>query len=208
MPAARRVARSGWKSSRQPDADVAHELLTTSGASGVAGLPSGSSSHWNPWWIPVEVAIPRSLNILTAIHVASGATPTELPPASPPTITPIVQVPWPLTSTGVVGCCPFGSYQLLVPPRQRLARSGWVTSTPVSMFATTIPWPRYPRFHSAGALTRATFVSAGADVAAVGVGGADTARLGRISRTSWRAASSLITAGVAVTAMALMIHNG
>jgi hypothetical protein len=120
----------------------------------------------------------------------------------------MVQVPWPLTSVGVVGCSPFGSYQLLVPPRQRPARSGWVTSTPVSMFATTIPWPRYPRSHSAGALTRAAFVSAGADVAVAGVGGAGTARLGRISRTSWRAASSPITAGVAVTAMALTIHNG
>src|SRR5215813_1174014 len=188
MPTARRFARSGSKSSTHPEADIAHESLTTSGASAVAGLPSGSSSHWNPWWIPVEVAVPRSLNILTAIHVASGASSTELPPASPPTITPIVHVPWPLTSVGVAGCSPFGSYQLLVPPRQRLARSGWVTSTPVSMFATTIPWPRYPRFHSAGALTRATFVSAGADVAAVGVGGAGvggacTARLGRISRT-------------------------
>src|SRR5262249_54797160 len=127
----------GLKSSTQPEADIAHELLTTSGASAVAGLPAGSSSHWNPWWIPVEVAVPRSLNILTAIHVASGATPTELPPASPPTITPIVQVPWPLTSTGVVGCCPFGSYQLLVPPRQRLARAGWGTSTP----APTLPPP-------------------------------------------------------------------
>src|SRR5262249_9601230 len=154
------------------------------------------------------VAVPRSLNILTAIHVASGATPTELPPASPPTITPMVRVPWPLTSVGVVGCCPFGSYQLLVPPRQRPARSGWGPSTPVARFATTLPWPRYPRFHSAGALTRATFVSAGADVAVAGVGGACTSRLGRISRTSLWAASSLMTAGVAVTAMALTIHNG
>src|SRR5262245_31136733 len=88
MPAARKVARSGSKSSRQPEAHVAHELLSTSGASAVAGFPSGSSSHWNPWWIPVEVAVPRSLKILTAIHDASGATPTELPPVSPPTITP------------------------------------------------------------------------------------------------------------------------
>ncbi|HEY8112559.1 MAG TPA: hypothetical protein VII16_06790, partial [Actinomycetes bacterium] len=47
--------------------------------------------------------------------------------ASPPTITPMVHVPWPLTSVGVVGCSPFGSYKLLVPPRQRLARSGWLT---------------------------------------------------------------------------------
>src|SRR5262249_29445144 len=119
MPAARRLARSGSKSSRQPEADVAHELLTTSGASGVAGFPSGSSSHLTPWWIPVGVAAPRSLKILPAIHVASGAPPTELPPASPPTITPMFQVPWPLTSVGVAGCSPFGSYQLLVPPRQR-----------------------------------------------------------------------------------------
>src|SRR5215472_16020062 len=170
MPAARRLARSGWKLSRQPDFYIAHESLTTSGASALPGLPSGSSSHWNPWWIPVEVAVPRSLKILTAIHVASGAIPTELPPASPPTITPMVQVPCPLTTVGVAGCSPFGSYQLLDPPRQRLARSGWVTSTPVSMLATTIPWPRYPRSHTAGALTRATFVSAGADAGVAGVG--------------------------------------
>src|ERR1700745_1701135 len=168
MPAARRLARAGWEASRHPAGGRGHESLTTSGASAVAGLPSGSSSHWNPWWIPVEVAVPRSLKILTAIHVASGAIPTELPPASPPTITPMVQVRWPLTSVGVAGCSPFGSYQLLVPPRQRLARSGWVTSTPVSMFATTIPWPRYPRSHSARALTRATFVSAGAEGAGGG----------------------------------------
>src|SRR5512132_1393437 len=111
MLAARRLARSGWKSSKQPELDIVQESFTTSGASAVAELPSGSSNHWNPWWMPREVAVPRSLNILTAIQVASGATPTELPPASPPTITPMVHVPWPLTSVGVVGCSPFGSYQ-------------------------------------------------------------------------------------------------
>src|SRR5262249_40248657 len=134
MPAAHKVARSGSKSSRQPEAEVAHELLTTSGASAVAGLPSGSSSHWNPWGIAGGVGVPRAVELWRAIHAASGAPPTELPRASPPTITPMVRVPWPLTSVGVAGCSPFGSYQLLVPPRQRLARSGWVTSTPVSMF--------------------------------------------------------------------------
>jgi hypothetical protein len=72
---------------------MVQELFTTFGASAVAGLPSGSSSHWYPRWIPVEVAWPRSLKILTAIHRASGATPTEVPPPSPPTITPIVWVP-------------------------------------------------------------------------------------------------------------------
>src|SRR5689334_10926647 len=192
MPAVRKLARSGWKSSMQPEAAIVHESLTTPGASAVSGLPSGSSSHWNTCWIHVVVAVARSLKILTAIHVASGAIPTELPPASPPTITPMVQVPWPLTSVGVAGCSPFGSYQLLAPPRQRPARSGWVTSTPVSMLATTIPWPRYTRSHSAGALTRATFVSAGADVVvstAGGAGGDGTTRSGRISRTSAGAAS-------------------
>src|SRR5882757_5030439 len=54
---------------------------------------------------------------------------------------------------GVGGCCPFGSYQLLVPPRHFPARSACVASTPVSMFATTMPWPRKPRSHIAGALT-------------------------------------------------------
>ena len=94
--------------------------------------------------MPVEVAVPRSLKIFTAIQVASGATPMEEPPLLPPTMTPIVWVPWPFTSVGVVGCWPLGSYQLFVPPRHLPARSGCVASTPVSMFATTIPWPRNP----------------------------------------------------------------
>src|SRR6266550_699160 len=125
IPAARRLPRSGWKSRLQPPADIVQESLTTSGASAVAGFPSGSSSHWNPRWIVVEVVLPRSLKIFTAIHFASGATPIELPPASPPTMTPIVWVPCPFTSVGVLGCCPFGSYQLLLPPRQRPTMSGW-----------------------------------------------------------------------------------
>src|SRR6185312_2264746 len=144
------------------------------------------------------VAEPRSLKIFTAIHLAPGATPTPVPPADPPTITPIVQVPWPLMSVGVVGCWPFGSYQLFEPPRQDAARSGWVASTPESMFATTTPWPRSPRSHTAGALTRATFDSAAAvaAVAAVDAGPAIDS-LSLISWTSGRAASRRMTAGFA-----------
>src|SRR5436305_4917196 len=45
MPAARRLRRSFWNSESHPVTAIVHELLTTFGASGVAGLPSGSSSH-------------------------------------------------------------------------------------------------------------------------------------------------------------------
>src|SRR5439155_5703935 len=128
--------------------------------------------HWYPLWIPVVVAAPRSLKTFTAIHRASGATPTAVPPASPPTITPIVAVPCPLMSVGVVGCSPFGSYQLLLPPRHRPARSGCPASTPVSRLATTTPWPRYPRSHIAGALTSATLDSGGTVLLVVAAGAA------------------------------------
>src|SRR5689334_22264294 len=114
MPPARRLRRSGWNSRLQPAAEPVHEAFTTSGASAVAGLPSGSSSHWNPLWIAVVEAAPRSLKIFTAIQRAPGATPIAVPPAEPPTITPAVAVPCPLTSVGTLGCWPFGSYQLLV----------------------------------------------------------------------------------------------
>ena len=69
----------------------------------------------------VAVAVPLSLKILAAIHVAPGAMPIDVPPASPPTMTPIVAVPWPLRSVGVVGCWPYGSNQEFEPPRQRAA---------------------------------------------------------------------------------------
>ncbi len=124
MPAARRFCRSSWNSRLHPGELSVHELLTTFGVSAVLGSLSGSSSHWKPRWIPAVVATPWSLKILTAIHLASGATPIEVPPASRPTMTPIVHVPWPFTSIGVVGCWPFGSYQLFDPPRQPAARSG------------------------------------------------------------------------------------
>src|SRR5690349_23876550 len=45
-PAARSARRSGWNSRLQPDVDIVQESLTTFGASAVAGLRSGSSSHW------------------------------------------------------------------------------------------------------------------------------------------------------------------
>ena len=70
------------------------------GASSVAALRSGSSSHWYPRWIRLSVDEPWSSKILTAIHFASGAIPRAVPPASPPTITPVTQVPCPLASNG------------------------------------------------------------------------------------------------------------
>src|SRR5262245_24980012 len=45
MPAARRLTRSCWKVRSQPGLEKVHESLTTLGASGVLGLPSGSRSH-------------------------------------------------------------------------------------------------------------------------------------------------------------------
>ena len=74
--------------------------------------------------MPEVFAEPPSLKILAAIHVASGATPIVLPPASRPTMMPIVSVPWPDRSVGMEGCWPLGSNQLLVPPRHEADRSG------------------------------------------------------------------------------------
>ena len=67
-------------------------------------------------WIALAVAFPLSSKIRAAIQVAPGATPIVVPPDPPPTITPIVAVPWPLASNGAM-CCPYGSYQEFVPPR-------------------------------------------------------------------------------------------
>src|SRR4029077_15161232 len=154
--------------------------------------------------MPEEAAFPRSLKIFTPIHLASGATPTEVPPASPPTMTPIVHVPWPLTSVGGDGFSRLGSYQLFDPPRQRLARSGWVTSTPVSMLATTTPWPRYPISQRAGASILARFASEAATVVSDAIAcGAWNVRSGWICLTSDRVASSAITSGVATTSIPL-----
>ncbi len=165
----------------------------------------------------VAVAVPLSLKIFAAIHVAPGAMPIDVPPASPPTMTPIVAVPWPLRSVGVVGCWPYGSNQEFEPPRQRAARSGWPTSTPESRLATTTPWPVYPRAHRAGALTSAMFGSVGADdagaVAAMRRGSRAPAGTIGISSgvtlaTSARAAIAAITAGVAVIDRPLKTQNG
>ena len=104
IPAARRAWMS-WANSRlqPPEANV-HELLTTCGASAVAGSPSGSSSHWNARWVLLVRLWPASLKIRAAIQRAPGATPIDVPPALPPTITPITWVPWPLMSVGAAGC--------------------------------------------------------------------------------------------------------
>ena len=46
IPAAVRTARSGSNVRSQPGFEDVQELLTTFGASGVAGLRSGSTAHW------------------------------------------------------------------------------------------------------------------------------------------------------------------
>jgi hypothetical protein len=74
-----------------------HELLTTSGA--LAGSPPGASIHWKPSWMMLVLVEPESRKIFTAIHSASGATPT-MSPGAPPTIVPVTCVPWPFPSPG------------------------------------------------------------------------------------------------------------
>ena len=73
-----------------------------SGTSCVAGFPSGLRSHWNPSMIILVNPLPLSSNPFTAIHVAPGATPIEVPVKleTPPTIIPIVPVPCPSKSQG------------------------------------------------------------------------------------------------------------
>ena len=75
-------------------------MFTTWGASAVAGLPSGSRTHWKAAWIAVAVAVPVSLKILAAIHVAPGRHPDRRPAGVPADDDPIVAVPWPVRSVG------------------------------------------------------------------------------------------------------------
>src|SRR4029079_417159 len=130
-----------------------------------------------------------------AIQRAPGATPIVLPLRSPPTIVPVVCVPWPLLSYGD-SCSPYGSNQLIASlPRYFGASSKCVPSTPVSKDPTTTPVPSYAGFnaHTSGARTWAMFQAGSArdeEPASFGVGrgGGGTLRSGRTSRTSSRAA--------------------
>ena len=47
-----------------------HDATTTSGASFVAALPSGSRSHWKPEWIADSEALPESSKIFAAAKTA------------------------------------------------------------------------------------------------------------------------------------------
>ena len=125
MPAARSACTSGWKDRSQPGPVPSdQEPLTTWGASAVAGSWSGSSTHWKAWWTAVAVAAPRSLKILAAIQLAPGAIPIEVPAG--------VAAHDHAHRGGAVagqvgrggGCSPYGSNQLLVPPRHRLGQVG------------------------------------------------------------------------------------
>ncbi len=82
-----------------------HEALTAWGASSVDGSLSGSSTHWNAWWIAEIVEAPASLKTRAAIQRAPGAVPIEEPLASPPTMRPVTPVPCPVLSYGVA-CWP------------------------------------------------------------------------------------------------------
>ena len=85
MSAARSASMSAWKAVLQtPSSVMPQESLTTSGASSVSGLPSGSSSHWNTSCTALSVVTPALSKIRPAIHCASGAMPMAVPPASPP----------------------------------------------------------------------------------------------------------------------------
>ena len=172
-----------------------------SGVSAVPGSPSGSSAHWKAWWIAVRELPPASFQIRAAIQLAPGATPIEVPPASPPTITPIVPVPCPVRSVGIVVCWPYGSYQSPGVPRNAAARSGCVASTPLSRLATTTPLPSAPDVHTVGAPMDWMFASG---IAA----GVTATASGRIEATSGLVASWRITRGVAATETAFAIQSG
>ena len=202
------AGRAGSRGCSRP-LDIVQELLTTSGASAVAGLPSGSSSHWKPWWIAVERGDAPVVEDLdrdppgVRRHPDRRCRRRRRRPSRPSSA-----VPWPFTSVGVVGCWPFGSYQLFVPPRQRPARSGWRRRRrrcPCSRR----PCPgRGSRAPTASARpTRAMLSSAGAAATASGAG-ALTARSGRTATTSGRVASSRSTDGAARTPTSSTIHSG
>ena len=97
MPIASQV-RITWLYQVSLASSAVHELLTTAGKSSVAGLPSGSAIHCAAARRLVPRPAPSAPIALATIARAPGATPIGAPCASPPTIVPMVCVPWPLSS--------------------------------------------------------------------------------------------------------------
>ena len=201
MCAARSACRSSWKSVLQPCC-APHERLTMFGASSVAELPSGSSSHWNAAWMPLSVLCPMSSKARAAMNWAPGAMPMPLPA----TITPVTSVPWPQGDRRrrdrrcarrrdrTSCCCRRGS--------ERQAR-GAQRSTPVSRIPTVIPAPSTPLAQKAGAPVRAM---PGSPVTA-SAGWIGSSESGSIERTSGRARSVARALSSAVSATASAIHS-
>src|SRR5574340_1051303 len=138
--------------------------------------------------------------------LASGATPMAVPPIPPPTMRPMVCVPWPSGSYGLA-CSPCGSYQLLAPPRHLPARSGCKGSTPVSMLATTMPLPVSPCDQRSGARTAFRFHSGGAGLPAA-VTGACRIESRRTLSTPGSCASIFTFEAGTVSAMPLITQSG
>ena len=90
-----------------------------------------------------------------------------------------------------------------------------MTSTPVSMLATTVPCPRYPSAHIAGALITSRLGpypvhdegDCAPPICAGGALGPASTAFGAMRSTSGRDASSSITSAVAVTASPLKIQK-
>ena len=167
IPAARRLRRSAWNSSEQPATDIVHESLTTFGASAVAGFPSGSSSHWKPRWMVVDVAAPRSSKIFTAIHGRRGRHPDRAAAGGAADHDPHRRGPVAVdvgrhgrvlavrVEPAVRAAAP-GARELRLGRRRRRC--------PCSR--RRCPWPRNPCAHIAGAPTRSMFGSVAAATAA------------------------------------------
>ncbi len=115
-------------------------MLTTSAPDSAAHcMPAMTQESW-----PEPSAPPRTL---PTNRSAPGATPLLSPPeaAPEPTIVPATCVPCPLTS---VTASPGTK---LAVPSIRPAKSGWLTSMPVSSTATLTPLPVYPAAQASGA---------------------------------------------------------
>ena len=98
MPRARQRASIGRNQRSFGSAGWPHELLITAGKSAVAGLSSGSASHWAAASTSLPAPWPSPRIAFATSSFAPGATPTGERSGSPPTIRPAVWVPWPLSS--------------------------------------------------------------------------------------------------------------
>jgi hypothetical protein len=97
IPSATHV-RITWLNQVSFASSAVQELLTTAGKSRVEGFPSGSTTHWAAARRLLPRPDPFPPIALATITLAPGATPMGVPLASPPTIVPMVWVPWPLSS--------------------------------------------------------------------------------------------------------------